>query len=116
MGPGCTRKTKVKDDNDVEFLLAEERGVPQVCATIVERELDNANENVTSITEPVCNEDIAQQFVLDGGSNQVPLPTGSVNLNFENVNAPQFEPPLQSQQQPNYGNDFEVELPVETFQ
>jgi hypothetical protein len=62
--PGSTCRTLIRNDDDVQFMLGEDRVIPQVCVSLTER----TNGDVIGNIPPHEN---TQQFGSFSGSNQV---------------------------------------------
>ena len=63
--PGSTCRTFIRNDDDVQFMLGEDRVIPQVCVSLTER---TAGDMVGNDIPPLEN---AQQLGSFSGSNQV---------------------------------------------
>ena len=63
--PGSTCRTLIRNDDDVQFMLGEDRVIPQVCVSLTERTSGDVGGN--DIPPP----ENTQQFGSFGGSNQV---------------------------------------------
>ena len=60
--PGTTCRTFIRNDDDVQFMLGEDRVIPQVCVSVTER---------TVIGNDIPPHENCQQFGSFSGSNQV---------------------------------------------
>ena len=60
--PGTTCRTFIRNDDDVQFMLGEDRVIPQVCVSVTER---------TVIGNDIPPHENCQQFGFFSGSNQV---------------------------------------------
>ena len=63
--PGSTCRTLIRNDDDVQFMLGEDRVIPQVCVSLIER----TNRDVIGSDIPPLEN--TQQFGSFSGSNQV---------------------------------------------
>ncbi|KAK3225338.1 hypothetical protein Dsin_005200 [Dipteronia sinensis] len=63
--PGATCRTFVRNEDDVQFMLGEDRAIPQVCVSLIERETGDVIQNDIPAPENT------QPFGSASGSNQV---------------------------------------------
>ncbi|KAI9192247.1 hypothetical protein LWI28_019996 [Acer negundo] len=93
---GSTCRTFIRNDNDVQFMLGEDRVIPQVCVSVTERTAGNVigndipplenNQQLGSFSG--SNQVFTQRSATEGGGNMCGVPP--VAVDHEDLVEPQF--------------------------
>ncbi|KAK4838645.1 hypothetical protein QYF36_015314 [Acer negundo] len=94
--PGSTCRTFIRNDNDVQFMLGEDRVIPQVCVSVTERTAGNVIGNDIPPLENTqqlgsfsgSNQVFTQRSATEGGGNMCGVPP--VAVDHEDLVEPQF--------------------------
>ena len=96
MVPGSTCRTFISNDDDVQFMLGEDRVIPQVCVSLIERTAANVVGNDIRPPENAqqlgsfsgSNQVFTQRSGSEGGGNMCGVP--QVAVNYADAAEPQF--------------------------
>ncbi|KAK4849449.1 hypothetical protein QYF36_024944 [Acer negundo] len=94
--PGSTCRTFIRNDNDVQFMLGEDRVIPQVCVSVTERTAGDVIGNDIPPLENTqqlgsfsgSNQVFTQRSATEGGGNMCGVPP--VAVDHEDLVEPQF--------------------------